>query len=148
MGSYWNFPDELDFHFCGKCVTWPSPYSKAGWIDPLQDTWRLISCRSRLIWLSCRCLMSAGVPAHQLLHALDLPPTFCTEGHFGAMWLLACLCLVLCFLEGVSCTCPAQCTCDHHGRSDGSGSRYAPLFAAKYADCLGEKNTSKSSWFC
>lgn len=67
--------------------------------------------------------MSAGVPAHQLLHALDLPPTFCTEGHVGAMWLLACLCLVLCFLGGVSCTCPAQCTCDHHGRSDGSGSR-------------------------
>ncbi|XP_021090213.1 leucine-rich repeat, immunoglobulin-like domain and transmembrane domain-containing protein 3 [Mesocricetus auratus] len=33
------------------------------------------------------------------------------------------LCLLLGFLGGVSCTCPSQCTCDHHGRNDGSGSR-------------------------
>ncbi|XP_031231334.1 leucine-rich repeat, immunoglobulin-like domain and transmembrane domain-containing protein 3 [Mastomys coucha] len=39
------------------------------------------------------------------------------------MWLLACLCLVLGFLGGVNCTCPAQCSCEDHGRHDGSGSR-------------------------
>ncbi|XP_006970449.1 leucine-rich repeat, immunoglobulin-like domain and transmembrane domain-containing protein 3 [Peromyscus maniculatus bairdii] len=39
------------------------------------------------------------------------------------MWLFACLCLVLSFLGGVSCTCPSECTCDYHGRNDGLGSR-------------------------
>ncbi|XP_021052821.1 leucine-rich repeat, immunoglobulin-like domain and transmembrane domain-containing protein 3 [Mus pahari] len=39
------------------------------------------------------------------------------------MWLLACLCLVLSFLGGVNCTCPSQCSCEYHGRHDGSGSR-------------------------
>ncbi|CAH6789071.1 Lrit3 [Phodopus roborovskii] len=33
------------------------------------------------------------------------------------------LCLVLGCLGGVSCTCPSQCTCDHHSRNDGSESR-------------------------
>ncbi|XP_070264803.1 leucine-rich repeat, immunoglobulin-like domain and transmembrane domain-containing protein 3 [Myotis yumanensis] len=39
------------------------------------------------------------------------------------MRLLACLGVVLSFLEGVSCLCPSQCTCDYHGRNDGMGSR-------------------------
>ncbi|XP_008841676.1 leucine-rich repeat, immunoglobulin-like domain and transmembrane domain-containing protein 3 [Nannospalax galili] len=39
------------------------------------------------------------------------------------MRLLACVCLVLSFLEEVSCTCPSQCTCGYHGRNDVSGSR-------------------------
>ncbi|XP_054205924.1 leucine-rich repeat, immunoglobulin-like domain and transmembrane domain-containing protein 3 isoform X2 [Homo sapiens] len=39
------------------------------------------------------------------------------------MHLFACLCIVLSFLEGVGCLCPSQCTCDYHGRNDGSGSR-------------------------
>uniref|UniRef100_G1PAC2 Ig-like domain-containing protein n=1 Tax=Myotis lucifugus TaxID=59463 RepID=G1PAC2_MYOLU len=39
------------------------------------------------------------------------------------MRLLACLGVVLSFLEGVSCLCPSQCTCDYHGRNDGTGSR-------------------------
>ncbi|XP_026354867.3 leucine-rich repeat, immunoglobulin-like domain and transmembrane domain-containing protein 3 [Ursus arctos] len=40
------------------------------------------------------------------------------------MRLSACLCIVLIsFLEGVSCSCPSQCTCDYHGRNDGTGSR-------------------------
>ncbi|XP_066137064.1 leucine-rich repeat, immunoglobulin-like domain and transmembrane domain-containing protein 3 [Saccopteryx bilineata] len=39
------------------------------------------------------------------------------------MRLLACLGIVLSFLEGVSCLCPSQCTCDYHGRNDGTGSR-------------------------
>nr|XP_045735355.1 leucine-rich repeat, immunoglobulin-like domain and transmembrane domain-containing protein 3 [Mirounga angustirostris] len=40
------------------------------------------------------------------------------------MCLSACLCIVLIsFLEGVSCLCPSQCTCDYHGRNDGTGSR-------------------------
>ena len=48
------------------------------------------------------------------------------------MRLSACLCIVLIsFLEGVSCSCPSQCTCDYHGRNDGTGSRYAPLLAIK-----------------
>ncbi|XP_020042538.2 leucine-rich repeat, immunoglobulin-like domain and transmembrane domain-containing protein 3 [Castor canadensis] len=34
-----------------------------------------------------------------------------------------CLYIVLSFLEAVCCSCPAQCTCDYHGRYDGSGSR-------------------------
>uniref|UniRef100_A0A8C2N3K7 Leucine-rich repeat, immunoglobulin-like domain and transmembrane domain-containing protein 3 n=1 Tax=Cricetulus griseus TaxID=10029 RepID=A0A8C2N3K7_CRIGR len=67
--------------------------------------------------------MSAGIPGHQLLHAPDLPLTFCSASHSGAMWPFACLCLVLGFLGRVSCTCPSQCTCDHQGRNDGSGSR-------------------------
>lgn len=41
------------------------------------------------------------------------------------MRLLARLGVVLSFLEGVSCLCPSQCTCDYHGRNDGTGSRYA-----------------------
>lgn len=43
------------------------------------------------------------------------------------MRLFACLCIVLSFLERVSCSCPSQCTCDYWGRDDGSGSRYASL---------------------
>ncbi|KAL2780746.1 leucine-rich repeat, immunoglobulin-like domain and transmembrane domain-containing protein 3 precursor [Daubentonia madagascariensis] len=39
------------------------------------------------------------------------------------MRLFACLWIVLSFLEGGSCSCPSQCTCDYHGRNDGSGSR-------------------------
>nr|XP_001502944.4 leucine-rich repeat, immunoglobulin-like domain and transmembrane domain-containing protein 3 [Equus caballus] len=39
------------------------------------------------------------------------------------MRLFACLCIVLSFLERVSCSCPSQCTCDYWGRDDGSGSR-------------------------
>ncbi|XP_008148501.2 leucine-rich repeat, immunoglobulin-like domain and transmembrane domain-containing protein 3 [Eptesicus fuscus] len=39
------------------------------------------------------------------------------------MRLLACLGVVLSFLEGVRCLCPSQCTCDYHGRNDGTGSR-------------------------
>ncbi|KAM7157893.1 leucine-rich repeat, immunoglobulin-like domain and transmembrane domain-containing protein 3 [Molossus nigricans] len=39
------------------------------------------------------------------------------------MRLLACLGIMLSFLEGVSCSCPSQCTCDYHGRDDGTGSR-------------------------
>nr|XP_017533296.2 leucine-rich repeat, immunoglobulin-like domain and transmembrane domain-containing protein 3 [Manis javanica] len=39
------------------------------------------------------------------------------------MLLLACLCLVLSFLEGVSCECPSQCACSYQGRNDGTGSR-------------------------
>nr|KAF6392759.1 leucine rich repeat, Ig-like and transmembrane domains 3 [Pipistrellus kuhlii] len=39
------------------------------------------------------------------------------------MRLLTCLGVVLSFLEGVSCLCPSQCTCDYHGRNDGTGSR-------------------------
>ncbi|XP_004748135.1 leucine-rich repeat, immunoglobulin-like domain and transmembrane domain-containing protein 3 [Mustela putorius furo] len=40
------------------------------------------------------------------------------------MRLSACLCIVLIsFLEGVSCSCPSQCTCDYQGRNDGTGSR-------------------------
>ncbi|XP_008568404.1 PREDICTED: leucine-rich repeat, immunoglobulin-like domain and transmembrane domain-containing protein 3 [Galeopterus variegatus] len=39
------------------------------------------------------------------------------------MRLFACMCIVLSFLEGVSCSCPSQCTCDYHGRNDGSGLR-------------------------
>ncbi|KAM6148059.1 leucine-rich repeat, immunoglobulin-like domain and transmembrane domain-containing protein 3 [Erethizon dorsatum] len=39
------------------------------------------------------------------------------------MCLLACMCIVLSFLGGVSSSCPSQCTCDYHGRNDGSGSR-------------------------
>ncbi|KAM8804323.1 leucine-rich repeat, immunoglobulin-like domain and transmembrane domain-containing protein 3 [Rhynchonycteris naso] len=39
------------------------------------------------------------------------------------MHLLACLGIVLSFLEGASCLCPSQCTCDYHGRNDGTGSR-------------------------
>ncbi|XP_077738409.1 leucine-rich repeat, immunoglobulin-like domain and transmembrane domain-containing protein 3 [Canis aureus] len=40
------------------------------------------------------------------------------------MHLSACLCIVLVsFLERGSCSCPSQCTCDYHGRNDGTGSR-------------------------
>ncbi|XP_022366818.1 leucine-rich repeat, immunoglobulin-like domain and transmembrane domain-containing protein 3 [Enhydra lutris kenyoni] len=40
------------------------------------------------------------------------------------MRLSACLCIVLIsFSEGVSCSCPSQCTCDYQGRNDGTGSR-------------------------
>ncbi|XP_019491565.1 PREDICTED: leucine-rich repeat, immunoglobulin-like domain and transmembrane domain-containing protein 3 isoform X1 [Hipposideros armiger] len=39
------------------------------------------------------------------------------------MHLLTCLGVVLSFVEGVSCSCPSQCTCDYHGRNDGTGSR-------------------------
>ncbi|XP_042557500.1 leucine-rich repeat, immunoglobulin-like domain and transmembrane domain-containing protein 3 [Dipodomys spectabilis] len=39
------------------------------------------------------------------------------------MLLFACVYVVLSFLEGASCSCPSQCTCDYHGRNDGSGSR-------------------------
>ncbi|XP_045844514.1 leucine-rich repeat, immunoglobulin-like domain and transmembrane domain-containing protein 3 [Meles meles] len=40
------------------------------------------------------------------------------------MRLSARLCIVLIsFLEGVSCSCPSQCTCDYQGRNDGTGSR-------------------------
>ncbi|XP_032715771.1 leucine-rich repeat, immunoglobulin-like domain and transmembrane domain-containing protein 3 [Lontra canadensis] len=40
------------------------------------------------------------------------------------MHLSACLCIVLISLwEGVSCSCPSQCTCDYQGRNGGMGSR-------------------------
>nr|KAF6431794.1 leucine rich repeat, Ig-like and transmembrane domains 3 [Rousettus aegyptiacus] len=39
------------------------------------------------------------------------------------MRFLTCLGIVLSFLGGVSCSCPSQCTCDDHGRNDGTGSR-------------------------
>ncbi|XP_003468047.2 leucine-rich repeat, immunoglobulin-like domain and transmembrane domain-containing protein 3 [Cavia porcellus] len=39
------------------------------------------------------------------------------------MCFLACLYIALGFLQGVSSSCPSQCTCDYHGRDDGSGSR-------------------------
>ncbi|XP_005406241.1 PREDICTED: leucine-rich repeat, immunoglobulin-like domain and transmembrane domain-containing protein 3 [Chinchilla lanigera] len=39
------------------------------------------------------------------------------------MCLFACACIVISFLGGVSSSCPSQCTCDYHGRNDGSGSR-------------------------
>ncbi|XP_060042241.1 leucine-rich repeat, immunoglobulin-like domain and transmembrane domain-containing protein 3 isoform X1 [Erinaceus europaeus] len=39
------------------------------------------------------------------------------------MRLLAHLCVTLSFLEGVRVMCPSQCSCEHHGRSDDSGSR-------------------------
>nr|XP_002717231.2 leucine-rich repeat, immunoglobulin-like domain and transmembrane domain-containing protein 3 [Oryctolagus cuniculus] len=39
------------------------------------------------------------------------------------MSFFACLCIVLRFLESVSSSCPSQCTCDYHGRNDGSGAR-------------------------
>ncbi|KAG8519415.1 Leucine-rich repeat, immunoglobulin-like domain and transmembrane domain-containing protein 3, partial [Galemys pyrenaicus] len=39
----------------------------------------------------------------------------------GAMRRLACLCVLLSLLEGVSGTCPSQCTCD--GSEDGAGAR-------------------------
>ncbi|KAF6131267.1 leucine rich repeat, Ig-like and transmembrane domains 3 [Phyllostomus discolor] len=39
------------------------------------------------------------------------------------MRLLACLGMVLSFLEEVSCSCPSQCTCSYHSSSDGVGSR-------------------------
>ncbi|VCX36182.1 unnamed protein product [Gulo gulo] len=40
------------------------------------------------------------------------------------MRLSACLYIVfISFLEGVSCSCPSQCTCDYQGRNDGTGSR-------------------------
>ncbi|XP_037686385.1 leucine-rich repeat, immunoglobulin-like domain and transmembrane domain-containing protein 3 [Choloepus didactylus] len=39
------------------------------------------------------------------------------------MHLLACLCVVLSLLEGVSCLCPSRCFCDGHGTKDGTGSR-------------------------
>lgn len=48
------------------------------------------------------------------------------------MHLLTCLGVVLSFVEGVSCSCPSQCTCDYHGRNDGTGSRYAPLLATEF----------------
>ncbi|KAF5923810.1 hypothetical protein HPG69_016298 [Diceros bicornis minor] len=38
------------------------------------------------------------------------------------MRLSALLCVVLSFLEGVSCSCPSQCSCDYLGRNDGLGS--------------------------
>uniref|UniRef100_G3T3L2 Leucine-rich repeat, immunoglobulin-like domain and transmembrane domain-containing protein 3 n=1 Tax=Loxodonta africana TaxID=9785 RepID=G3T3L2_LOXAF len=34
-----------------------------------------------------------------------------------------CLCTILSFAEQVNCSCPSQCTCDDHGRNDGTGSR-------------------------
>ncbi|XP_036887782.1 leucine-rich repeat, immunoglobulin-like domain and transmembrane domain-containing protein 3 isoform X1 [Sturnira hondurensis] len=39
------------------------------------------------------------------------------------MHLLACLGMVLSFLEEVSCSCPSQCTCGYHSSTDGLGSR-------------------------
>ncbi|KAM5339252.1 leucine-rich repeat, immunoglobulin-like domain and transmembrane domain-containing protein 3 isoform 1-T1 [Glossophaga mutica] len=39
------------------------------------------------------------------------------------MRLLACLGMVLSFLEEVSCPCPSQCTCGFHSSTDGVGSR-------------------------
>ncbi|KAF6372063.1 leucine rich repeat, Ig-like and transmembrane domains 3 [Rhinolophus ferrumequinum] len=39
------------------------------------------------------------------------------------MHLLTCLGIVLSFLEGVSSSCPSQCTCDYHSTNDGTGSR-------------------------
>ncbi|XP_058522674.1 leucine-rich repeat, immunoglobulin-like domain and transmembrane domain-containing protein 3 [Ochotona princeps] len=39
------------------------------------------------------------------------------------MRLFPCLCVVLSCLQGVSCSCPSQCTCEYYGRNDGSGAR-------------------------
>ncbi|XP_003410533.2 leucine-rich repeat, immunoglobulin-like domain and transmembrane domain-containing protein 3 [Loxodonta africana] len=39
------------------------------------------------------------------------------------MRLFVCLCTILSFAEQVNCSCPSQCTCDDHGRNDGTGSR-------------------------
>ncbi|XP_007938943.1 leucine-rich repeat, immunoglobulin-like domain and transmembrane domain-containing protein 3 [Orycteropus afer afer] len=33
------------------------------------------------------------------------------------------LCIILSFMEEVCCSCPSQCTCNYHGRNDGTGSR-------------------------
>lgn len=64
------------------------------------------------------------------------------------MRLSACLRIVLIgFLEGVSCSCPSQCTCDYHGRNDGTGSRYAPLLATKCLMILRKRTPTRQPYF-
>lgn len=60
------------------------------------------------------------------------------------MRLLACLGMVLSFLEEVSCSCPSQCTCGYHSSSHGIGSRYAPLLATKCSNDSGKKDSAGS----
>lgn len=63
------------------------------------------------------------------------------------MHLLACLGIVLSFLEGVSSSCPSQCTCDDHSTNDGTGSRYAPLLAAKFPMILRKRTPTRQPSF-
>lgn len=119
-----------------------------GWEDwsPARYTWRLSNYRSQLI--PCNLLLLNGCLHSRHTGFWMLRIWFLPFAPLqGAMHFLTCLGIVLSFLGGVSCSCPSQCTCDDHGRNDGTGSRYAPLLATKCSSDSEKKDHNQTALF-